>query len=136
MKQGGRVRHHALAIFLIFLGGGLGSVLRHSVNQTSAAIFGIDYPWGTLMVNVIGALAMGLLVGWFTFRSEGGQLLRLFLATGILGGFTTFSAFSLDIVLLWERGDAAGAVLYAGGSVAAAIAGVFSGIAIMRALLS
>ena len=84
-------------------------MLRHAVNQASAAYFGVNFPWGTLFVNVVGSLAMGLLAGWFAFRGEGGQLLRLFLATGILGGFTTFSAFSIDAALLWERGQSAGA---------------------------
>ncbi len=128
--------HHALAFFLIFLGGAIGSILRHAVNQASADHFGVNSPWGTLFVNVIGSLAMGLLAGWFAFRGEGGQLLRLFLATGILGGFTTFSAFSLDAALLWERGQSAGASFYVLGSVLAAIIGVFAGLAIMRALLS
>jgi CrcB protein len=129
-------RHHTLAFLLIFLGGGIGSMLRHAVNQTSAALFGVNFPWGTLLVNIIGSLAMGLLAGWFAFRGEGGQLLRLFLATGILGGFTTFSAFSLDAALLWESGRAVTAGIYAVGSVAAAILGVFAGIAIMRSLLA
>jgi len=128
--------HHALAFLLIFIGGGLGSMLRHAVNQVSAAYFGVNFPWGTLSVNIAGSLAMGLLAGWFAFRSEGDPLLRLFLATGILGGFTTFSAFSLDAVLLWERGQYAGASFYVLGSVLAAIIGVFAGLAIMRALLS
>ena len=127
--------HYALAFLLVFLGGGLGSILRHTVNQTSAALFGINYPFGTLLVNIVGSLAMGLVAGWFAFRGEGGQFLRLFLATGILGGFTTFSAFSLDAALLWERGEVAAAALYVLGSVAVAIISVFAGIAIIRALL-
>jgi CrcB protein len=130
------VGHRALAFLLIFLGGGIGSMLRHVVNQSSAALFGVKFPWGTLFVNIAGSLDMGLLAGWFAFRGEGGQWLRLFLATGILGGFTTFSAFSLDAALLWERGQTAVAAFYAVGSVAAAIIGVFAGIAIMRALLA
>ena len=121
---------------LIFLGGGIGSILRHTINQTSAAFFGPHFPWGTLFVNIVGSLAMGLLAGWFAFRGDGGQLLRLFLATGILGGFTTFSAFSLDAALLWERGQTVAAGMYAVGSVAAAIIAVFAGIAIMRTLLA
>lgn len=110
-------------------------MLRHAANQASAALFGVHFPWGTLFVNIIGSLAMGLVAGWFTFRGEGGQLLRLFLATGILGGFTTFSAFSLDAALLWERGPTAVAALYVVGSVVAAIIGVMTGVAIMRAWL-
>ena len=128
--------HHTLAFLLIFVGGGFGSMLRHAVNQASAAIFGVNLPYGTLFVNITGSLAMGLIAGWFAFRGSGGQLLPLFLTTGILGGFTTFSAFSLDAALLWERGQSAGAVFYVAGSVTAAIIGVFAGLAIMRALLT
>ena len=130
------VSHRTLAFGLIFIGGGLGSIFRHAVNQASSSIVGISFPYGTMFVNVIGSLAMGLLAGWFAFRGEGGQLLRLFLATGVLGGFTTFSAFSLDAALLWERGQASGAFLYVAGSLAAGIIGVFAGLAIMRNVLS
>ena len=125
-----------LAFILIFIGGGIGSMLRYSVNQATATHLGVGFPWATLFVNVVGSLAMGLLAGWFAFRGEGGQLLRLFLTTGILGGFTTFSAFSLDAAMLWERGQSTGASFYVLGSVLAAIIGVFAGLGIMRALLS
>src|SRR5688572_27479712 len=131
----GMAGHHTLALLLIFLGGGIGSILRHTINQTSAAFFGPHFPWGTLFVNIVGSLAMGLLAGWFAFRGDGGQLLRLFLATGILGGFTTFSAFSLDTALLWERGQAVAAVFYVSGSVIASMVGVFSGFFIIRTWL-
>ena len=127
--------HHALAFLLVFLGGGIGSMLRHAVNQASAALFGVGFPYGTLFVNVTGSLAMGLVAGWFAFRGESGQMLRLFLATGVLGGFTTFSAFSLDAALLWERGQTVGATLYVVGSLVAALLGVFTGLALMRAWL-
>jgi CrcB protein len=130
------MRHQALAFLLIFIGGGLGSMLRHGVNQASAAIVGIYFPFGTLFVNVIGSLAMGLLAGWFAYRGEGGQLLRLFLATGVLGGFTTFSAFSLDAALLWERGQITGVAFYVTGSVITAMVSVFLGLTIMRAWLA
>jgi len=133
---GGTVSHNISVFLIIFIGGGLGSMLRHAVNQTSAALFGTHFPSGTFAVNVIGSLAMGLLAGWFAFRGEGGQLLRLFLTTGILGGFTTFSAFSLDAALLWERGQVGIAALYVGGSVAAGIGGVFIGLSVMRSFLS
>jgi len=130
------VSHHALALLLIFLGGGLGSMLRHLVNQGSAAVFGVNFGWGTLFVNIVGSFAMGLLAGWFAFRSEGGELLQLFLATGILGGFTTFSAFSLDALLLWERGQIPAALIYSAGSVGGAIISVFAGSLTMRSWLS
>ena len=95
-----------------------------------------DLQLGTLGVNIVGSLAMGLLAGWFAFRGDGGQTLRLFLATGLLGGFTTFSAFSLDATLLWERGQTYGAVFYVVASVLTALLCVSVGLAIMRAALA
>ena len=121
--------------FIVFLGGGLGSMLRHAVNLACAAWLGVNFPAGTLAVNIVGSLTMGLFAGWFAYRGDT-QELRLFLTTGILGGFTTFSAFSLDTALLWERGQHTVAALYAGGSVAAGVIGVFAGLTVMRALLS
>jgi fluoride exporter len=129
------VSHRVFAFLLIFIGGGLGSMLRHAVNQTSASVFGMNFPYGTLSVNIIGSLIMGLIAGWFAFRGDGGQLLRLFLTTGVLGGFTTFSAFSLDAALLLERGQTTIGILYVVGSVAAGIIFVFVGLAVMRSLL-
>jgi CrcB protein len=128
--------HHGFAFLLIFLGGGIGSVLRQVVNQAGAALVGVSFPWGTLFVNIAGSVAMGLVAGWFAFRGEGGQMARLFLTTGVLGGFTTFSAFSLDAALLFEKGQTSVAALYVIISVLAAIIGVFAGIALMRTLLS
>lgn len=110
-------------------------MLRHGVNQASASLFGVNFPYGTLFVNIVGSLAMGLIAGYFAFRGAGGQMLRLFLTTGILGGFTTFSAFSLDAALLWERGQAATAAFYIAGSVVAGMIGVFAGLALMRTIL-
>ncbi len=121
---------------LVFLGAGLGGVLRHAVNTGCARFCGIAFPWGTLTVNVVGSLFMGLIAGWLTFRSGEGwaQPLRLFLLTGILGGFTTFSAFSLDAALLWERGEPALAGAYVLGSVILSLAALAAGLAIIRAL--
>jgi CrcB protein len=127
--------HRNLAFLLIFGGGGLGSMLRHAVNLASAALFGVSFPYGTIIVNITGSFAVGVVAGWFALRGHGGQMTSLFLTTGILGGFTTFSAFSLDAALLWERGQATGAILYAVGSVTVAIIGVFVGLAAMRTLL-
>jgi CrcB protein len=121
---------------LVFLGAGLGGVLRHAVNTGCARFCGMAFPWGTLTVNVVGSLLMGLIAGWLTFRSGEGwaQPLRLFLLTGILGGFTTFSAFSLDAALLWERGEPALAGAYVLGSVILSLAALAAGLAIIRAL--
>ncbi|MEK0084429.1 fluoride efflux transporter CrcB [Benzoatithermus flavus] len=119
----------------VFAGGGLGAALRHTVNRAAADLLGTTFPFGTLFVNVTGSLAMGLLAGWFAFRSAGStQTLQLFLTTGILGGFTTFSAFSLDMAVLWERGHADLALGYAALSVLASLAGVFLGLWTIRVL--
>jgi CrcB protein len=122
---------HLLGYFVVFFGAGVGGVLRHAVNR-AALSFGATFPWGTLAVNLTGCLAMGLFAGWLAFRGDSGQTLRLFLTTGILGGYTTFSAFSLDAALLWERGQFWGAAFYVGGSVVLSIACVFVGLAAMR----
>lgn len=121
---------------LVFLGGGLGAAGRHGMNLAAQRLFDIDFPWATLIVNVAGSLAMGLIAGWFAFKADVGlsQHARLFLTTGVLGGFTTFSAFSLDAALLWERGAVVGASAYVLGSVSLSIAALFIGLAVVRAL--
>jgi len=128
--------HRSLGFLLIFIGGGLGSMLRHAVNLSSAALFGVNFPYGTMIVNITGSFTMGVIAGWFALRGQGSQMMSLFLTTGILGGFTTFSAFSLDAALLWERNQTGGAILYVLGSFVAAIIGVFVGLAAMRSLLA
>ena len=125
---------HFFGYLLVFIGGGIGSMLRHAVNQASAALLGAGF-WSTLFVNISGSFAMGLIAGWFAFRGEsGGQWLRLFLTTGILGGYTTFSTFSLDAGLFWERGQYWAAAFYVGSSVAAGLMGLFAGLALVRNL--
>lgn len=124
---------------LVALGGALGAGSRHLVNQAALRAFGPGFPVGTLTVNVLGSLAMGLLIGWLAARASTGGTgagLRLFLATGVLGGFTTFSAFSLDVVFLWERGQQMAALGYAAASVVASIAAVFAGLWAMRTLMA
>jgi CrcB protein len=91
------------AYLLVFVGGGIGAAIRHGINVAFARWFGTAFPWHTLFENVTGSLVMGLLAGYFAFRANASQELRLFLTTGLLGGYTTFSAFSLDAMLLWER---------------------------------
>lgn len=117
---------------IVFLGAGIGGALRHAVNVAAVRVAGYGFPFGTLTVNVAGSLAMGLLAGYFAYRTGINQHVRLFLTTGILGGFTTFSAFSLDTALLIERHNYAAAAAYVLGSVAISIIAVFAGIALFR----
>ena len=97
----GTIMQSSLTYLIVFIGAGLGGALRHGVNVASLRVFGTGFPFGTLTVNVVGSLAMGLLAGYFALRLETGQIWRLFLTTGVLGGFTTFSTFSLDTALLY-----------------------------------
>ena len=118
--------------FIVFLGAGIGGALRHGVNVGAARLFGYGFPYGTLIVNVVGSFAIGLLAGYFAFRPGIGQHVRLFLTTGLLGGFTTFSAFSLDTALLVERHHYALAAGYVAGSVAAGLVALFVGLALFE----
>ena len=117
---------------VVFLGGGIGAALRHGTNLLAARLIGTSFPWGTLIENVAGSLVMGILAGYFAFRGDASQPWRLLLTTGILGGYTTFSAFSLDVALLYQRGETALAALYVLGSVGLAIGGLFAGLALVR----
>jgi CrcB protein len=117
---------------IVFIGAGIGGALRHGVNVTATRLFGLGFPLGTLIVNVSGSFAMGLLAGYFAYRAGVPQHVRLFLTTGILGGFTTFSTFSLDAAVLIERHAYGAAAGYVVGSVAAALAGLFFGLAVFR----
>jgi CrcB protein len=123
---------------IVALGGGIGAWLRHSVGRLYLSWLGPNlataFPWSTLTVNVLGSLAMGLLTGWLARHGHGGENWRLFLGVGLLGGFTTFSSFSLEFALLVERGTTMNALLYAVISVSAGIAGLFFGLTIMRSL--
>jgi CrcB protein len=117
---------------IVFLGAGIGGALRHGVNVGAARLFGFGFPYGTLIVNVVGSFLIGALAGYFAFRPGIGQHVRLFLTTGILGGFTTFSAFSLDAALLVERHAYALAAGYVAGSVAVSLVALFFGLALFR----
>ena len=117
---------------IVFLGAGIGGALRHGVNVGAARLFGYGFPFGTLIVNIAGSFVMGAFAGYFAFRPGIGQHVRLFLTTGILGGFTTFSAFSLDAALLIERHSYALAAGYMVGSVAASLSALFFGLALFR----
>ena len=117
---------------IVFLGAGIGGALRHGVNVGAARWLGTGIPYGTLIVNIVGSFAMGLLAGFFMYRSGVPQHVRLFLTTGILGGFTTFSTFSLDAALLIERHSLGMAAGYMIGSVAAGLSALFFGLALFR----
>jgi CrcB protein len=119
---------------LVFVGGGLGSTLRHIVNVVSTRTLGTAFPYHTFMINITGSTVMGLVAGYLAFKGEAALPWRMFLMTGILGGYTTFSAFSLDAGLLYERGEIGLALLYVLGSVVLSIAGLFAGLALVRQL--
>jgi CrcB protein len=121
-----------MSYLLVFVGGGLGATLRHLINVTCARCMGIGFPWGTFIINITGSTVMGLIAGYLAFKGEASQPWRLFLMTGILGGYTTFSAYSLDAALLYERGEFGLAALYVIGSVVISIAGLFAGLALVR----
>ena len=117
---------------IVFLGAGIGGALRHGVNVGAVRLFGYGFPLGTLIVNISGSLAMGLLGGYFAYRTGINQHVRLFLTTGVLGGFTTFSAFSLDTALLIERHGYAQAAIYVLASVVVSLGAVFAGLMLFR----
>lgn len=119
-------------ILLVMAGGAIGAALRYLLSQASLRTLGPGWPWGTFAANVLGGLAMGLLAGWLAARAAGGEPIRLFVAVGILGGFTTFSAFSLETMLMIERGDWMPALFYAFLSVAASVGALAIGLSIAR----
>lgn len=121
-----------MVYLVVFFGAGIGGAARHAVNTGAVRVFGFGFPFGTLTVNVLGSIIMGLLTEFFVVRSGLPQELRLFLTTGLLGGFTTFSTFSLDAVTLWERGQWGLAAGYVALSLVASVAGLFFGLLMIR----
>ena len=119
--------------FVVFAGAGLGGVARHAVNVIAGRL-GYAFPLGTLAVNVVGSFLMGVLAAWFAQRTDISQHMRFFLTTGVLGGFTTFSAFSLDAALMWERGAFGPFALYVLASLLLSVVGLFAGMTAMRLL--
>ncbi len=120
-------------ILLVMLGGALGSGARLLVGRAMTAWLGAGFPWGTLTVNLAGGLAMGLLAGGLARMAGASEPWRLLLGVGVLGGFTTFSAFALDAATIIERGDWGAALSYALVSVVGSVLAVFAGLGIMRA---
>lgn len=136
-----RINEAAMWIGFIYvaLGGAIGASLRHGTNLLSADLSSkTGWPWGTFSVNILGSLLMGLLMGWLLNQAAkpDNENLRLFLATGVLGGFTTFSAFSLEIVTLFREGAAMKAALYAGSSVLIGVVAIAFGLWIAHKVTS
>ncbi|AMK22687.1 MULTISPECIES: fluoride efflux transporter CrcB [unclassified Sphingobium] len=123
-------------IFLVMTGGAVGSALRYLLGRLSGHLApGALWPWGTFGANIIGGFAMGLLAGWLArFSTGSGEPIRLLLAVGVLGGFTTFSSFSLETVLMMERGQFGMALAYAAFSVIGAVGALAGGLAVMRSV--
>lgn len=119
---------------VVFIGAGLGGALRHFVGWASLRLLGPNFPYGTLFVNIVGSMLMGLFIALLAARNLPGQNVRLFLTTGFLGGFTTFSTFSLDTITLWERGQIAACVSYVLISLAVSLLGLFGVLFAARAL--
>lgn len=123
-------------IVSIAAGGALGALARHGVNVGAAKSFGLDFPYGTMIVNVVGSFVMGIMIAVFAHLWQPPQSVKLFLLTGFLGGFTTFSSFSLDVVTLFERQDTLIAALYLIGSVVLSITALFAALALARGMIS
>ncbi len=120
----------------IALGGALGAVLRHGVNVSSVALFGHGFPWATLAVNVVGSFALGALIAYLAHYGQISPVLKLFLVTGLLGAFTTFSTFSLDTVALWERGLELQAAGYVLASVTLSVSALLAAMLLIRGITS
>lgn len=123
-------------VLSIAAGGAIGSVLRHFVGKGALVLFGSTFPVGTLFVNVLGSFVMGVLVAFFAHTLNPPQEVRAFLTVGLLGGFTTFSSFSLDAVTLYERGETLSAMLYVVLSVILSLAGIFAGMFFTRSFVA
>lgn len=123
-----------LATLNVAAGGAIGAASRYQLGRavTHWMGAGMAFPWATLAVNVLGCFAMGLLFGWLARSGGGSEATRLFVGVGLIGGFTTFSAFSLEMLQLIQRGSAGLAVTYAGISVAAGLGALYLGLMIMR----
>ena len=122
------------AAIIVFLGAGLGGAARYGLNGIVTRMMGTGFPFGILLVNLLGCFVMGIVAGWFALRGETSTSLRLFLMTGVLGGFTTFSAFALDTATLWERNAPGSAAIYVLASVLGSLAALGAGLAVARAM--
>jgi len=123
-------------LLAVALGGALGAVARYKTVGWVAQLMGHGFPWGTLVVNVVGSFAMGVLVELGALKLNLAPEVRAFLAVGVLGAFTTFSTFSLDVATLWQRGDVMATGAYVAASAALSILALFAGLAVVRAVLT
>ncbi|NTF32164.1 fluoride efflux transporter CrcB [Rhizobium skierniewicense] len=123
-----------LNIALVAVGGAIGSVARYLVGVWSVRLAGPNFPWGTMTVNIVGAFLIGLMVEVVARRFDASAEIRVFIVTGVLGGFTTWSSFTLDAVTLFERGDVGQAALYLAGSLTLSFTAIFAGLALGRSL--
>lgn len=123
-------------VLWVAFGGAIGSAARYGVNIWSGRVLGTDFPWHTVIVNALGCFTMGALVALMALKLNVGNDTRSFLTTGILGGFTTFSAYSLDFALLVERKSYGAALAYGVGSVILSLIAIFAGLALVRTLAS
>jgi CrcB protein len=121
-------------IIAVAVGGALGSIARYLVGVGSGRLFGIAFPWGTLIINIVGSFLIGAFVESFALRWDLPQVWRVFLTVGICGGFTTFSTFSLDAYLLMDKGELWTSAFYIVGSVVLSIGGLFAGLQLIRAI--
>ncbi|MCB9982517.1 MAG: fluoride efflux transporter CrcB [Rhodospirillales bacterium] len=124
------------AILAIATGGAIGALVRHGVNVGAVRLLGHGFPYGTLTVNILGSFMMGLLIAVFAHYWHPSENMKLFLVTGFLGAFTTFSTFSLDFANLWERQAYLHSAFYLGGSVILSITALFAAMALVRAFVS
>jgi len=122
-------------VLAVAIGGAIGSVARYGVGIGSTKLFGLAFPWGTLIINIVGSFLIGAFAESFALRWDAPQAVRVFLTVGICGGFTTFSTFSLDAYLLMERGELWPAAAYMAGSVVLSIGALVAGLCLMRAAL-
>lgn len=116
-------------------GGAIGAMARHGAGVLSLRLFGAAFPWGTIIVNIAGSFAMGIFIAWLAAREPHSAMLRAFVAVGVLGGFTTFSAFALDAVTLYRDRTMVLAAAYVAASVVLSLAALFAGLAIGRSAL-
>jgi len=124
------------SVLYVALGGALGASARYGLGQAATRIFGAGFPIGTLSANVIGSALMGVLFGYLSLRASGSETLRLFLGVGLLGGFTTFSAFSLDSLMMLERKAYGAFISYVGLSVGLSLLAIIFGLWAARTVLS